>query len=75
MRWEVEWESHLCGEDLRTNGAIKVVYVGIREPDTFIGVNNGINRLENAGVTVKMVDNAPGLRDRILEVTFAGHEK
>lgn len=60
---------------LGLNGAIKVVYVGIREPDTFIGVNDGINRLENAGVTVKMVDNAPGLRDRILEATFAGHDK
>ncbi|KAI0454328.1 cytidine deaminase-like protein [Xylaria acuta] len=34
---------------LGLDGAVKSVYVGIREPDTFIGENGGIQRLENAG--------------------------
>ncbi|KAL1968678.1 hypothetical protein VTN77DRAFT_1504 [Rasamsonia byssochlamydoides] len=44
---------------LRLNGAVKAVYVGIKEPETFIGENEGRKRLE----------------DRILEVSTAGHEK
>ena len=31
---------------LRLNGAIKVVYMGIKEPETFIGENSGRKRLE-----------------------------
>lgn len=57
---------------LRLNGAIKCVYVGIKEPEKFIGENKGRKRLEDAGVVVKIVD---GMQDRILEVSTAGHEK
>ncbi|KAL2007552.1 hypothetical protein VTN00DRAFT_8990 [Thermoascus crustaceus] len=57
---------------LRLNGAIKAVYVGIKEPETFIGENTGRKRLEDAGVKVVLVD---GMEDRILEVSTAGHEK
>ncbi len=57
---------------LRLNGAIKVVYVGIKEPEIFIGENAGRKKLEDAGVVVKFVE---GLQDRILDVSTAGHEK
>ncbi|KAI1134029.1 cytidine deaminase-like protein [Hypoxylon sp. FL0543] len=54
------------------NGAIKTVYVGIKEPDNFIVANSGQNRLEQAGVKLVFVD---GLQDRIREVALAGHNK
>ncbi len=54
--------------------AIKVVYVGIREPDTFIQLNEGIKRLEGAGVKVVLMDEDPELRALILKATFAGHD-
>jgi pyrimidine deaminase RibD-like protein len=57
---------------LRLNGAIKVVYIGIKEPETFIGENAGRKRLEDAGIAVTFVE---GMQDRILEVSTAGHEK
>lgn len=57
---------------LGLNGAIKVVYVGIKEPEIFIGENVGRKRLEDAGVAVTFVE---GMQDRILEVSTAGHEK
>ena len=56
---------------LALHGAIKVVYVGIKEPETFIGKNEGRKKLEEAGVTVELVD---GLQDQILKVSTAGHE-
>ena len=52
-------------------GAIKAVYVGISEPDTFIRQNTGKKRLENAGIMVRVVE---GMEDRIVEVSTAGHE-
>jgi pyrimidine deaminase RibD-like protein len=55
---------------LRLAGAIKVVYVGIKEPEIFIGDNTGIKRLEDAGVVVQFVE---GMEDLILEVSTAGH--
>ncbi|WEW60612.1 hypothetical protein PRK78_006099 [Emydomyces testavorans] len=55
---------------LRLDGAIKAVYVGIKEPGTFIGENVGRKRLEDAGVLVSYVE---GMEDRILEVSTAGH--
>lgn len=57
---------------LRLNGAIKTVYVGIKEPETFIGQNSGRARLEEAGIPVTIVE---GMQDRILEVSTAGHER
>ena len=55
---------------LRLNGAIKVVYVGIKEPEVFVGENVGRKRLEDEGVVVTIVK---GMEDRILEVSTAGH--
>lgn len=52
---------------LRLKGAIKVVYVGIKEPEVFL-VNAGRKRLEDAGVLVEMVE---GMQDRILKVSIA----
>ncbi|KAK4653516.1 hypothetical protein QC762_507630 [Podospora pseudocomata] len=60
---------------LGLGSAIKVVYVGIREPNTFIQDNQGIKRLEAAGVKVVLLEDDETLRQEILEVTFAGHEK
>lgn len=56
---------------LRLDGAIKVVYVGIKEPEVFIGENVGRKRLEDAGVVVTVVE---GMHDQILKVSTAGHE-
>lgn len=68
--------SRTCVERiLGLNGAIKVVYIGIREPDTFIKRNEGIKRLEEAGVKVVLMDDDDELRQLILDATFAGHEK
>ena len=65
--------SRTCVERiLRLGGAIKVVYVGIKEPKKFVGENKGIKRLEDAGVVVVHVD---GMREEILAVATAGHEK
>ena len=57
---------------LRLKGAVGVVYVGIREPGTFVGKNEGQKRLEDAGIVVEFVE---GMEDRIKEVSTAGHEK
>ena len=65
------WVERILGLD----SAIRVVYVGIREPDTFIKLNEGIKRLEEAGVTVVVLDGDIELRQLILDTTFAGHEK
>ncbi|GKZ29142.1 hypothetical protein AbraIFM66950_003302 [Aspergillus brasiliensis] len=55
---------------LQLGDAIKVVYVGIKEPEKFIGENTGRKRLEEAGVVVEAVQ---GMEDRITEVATAGH--
>lgn len=56
---------------LRLNGAIKVIYVGIKEPKVFVGENVNRKRLEDAGVAVTIVE---GMQDEILKVSTAGHE-
>ncbi|KAG8162329.1 hypothetical protein KVR01_008094 [Diaporthe batatas] len=56
---------------LRLKGAIKTVFVGIREPDTFIPGNSGREKLEAAGINMAFLE---GLEDTIMEVTMAGHE-
>ena len=50
--------------------AIEQVYLGVKEPETFVGVNEGRRRLEDAGIQVVHV---PGLEDGILKVATAGH--
>lgn len=56
---------------MNLNGAIKIVYVGVLEPEKFVGQNLGRKKLEDAGVTVQLVE---GLEERILKVATAGHE-
>lgn len=52
--------------------AIQTVYVGIREPDTFIAGNSGRDRMKAAGVKMVMLE---GLEDKIMPVTMAGHNQ
>jgi pyrimidine deaminase RibD-like protein len=52
--------------------AIETVYVGVSEPEKFVGVNEGRKRLEDAGISVVHV---PGFEKDILSVATAGHEK
>ncbi|KAK3073485.1 hypothetical protein LTR53_004919 [Teratosphaeriaceae sp. CCFEE 6253] len=51
-------------------GGVSTVYVGVSEPETFVGVNAGRRRLEAAGIRVEHV---PGFEDEILRVATAGH--
>ena len=50
--------------------AIRKVVCGVREPEKFVGENEGRKRLEEAGIEVVHV---PGLEEEILEVATAGH--
>lgn len=52
--------------------AIGTVYIGVSEPETFVGVNAGQRRLEDAGIRVVPV---PGFEEEILAVATAGHKK
>ena len=52
--------------------AIEKVYVGVAEPETFVGVNEGKKRLEDAGIAMVHV---PGFQEEILKVATAGHPK
>ena len=54
--------------------AVEKVLVGVLEPGTFVGVNEGWRRLEEAGVEVVKVEGS-GLVEEILSVAAAGHEK
>ncbi|KZM26048.1 uncharacterized protein EKO05_0005849 [Ascochyta rabiei] len=61
---------------IRTKGQdgqprIKRVYLGVKEPEKFVGVNKGIAKLEEHGIECIHV---PGLEERILQVATAGHE-
>ncbi|KAH8426627.1 putative DRAP deaminase [Aspergillus melleus] len=55
---------------LKLKDVVRAVYVGIREPETFIAENTGRKMLEGAGVKVEVVE---GMQQRILEVATAGH--
>ena len=57
---------------LGLQGAIKVVCVGIQEPESFVGKNSGKDRLEKAGIVFTMLQ---GMQDQILEVSTAGHSR
>lgn len=62
-----------CVERILSLGnAIKVVYVGVKEPEKFVGENIGRSSLENAGVRVVLIE---GMEREILEVAEAGHLK
>ncbi|PNS20288.1 Diaminohydroxyphosphoribosylamino-pyrimidine deaminase [Sphaceloma murrayae] len=51
---------------------IKKVYVGVLEPEKFVGENQGRKKLEEAGVEVIQV---LGMEDEILKTATSGHEK
>lgn len=55
---------------IRQKAWIKEVYVGIQEPEKFVGQNPGRGMLESAGIKVFSV---PGLEKDILEIATAGH--
>jgi pyrimidine deaminase RibD-like protein len=63
----------ILGLNRRDGGqAVGSVYVGVSEPETFVGVNEGKRKLEDAGIQVIHV---PGLEEEILAVATAGHQK
>ena len=57
---------------IRQKSWIKKVYVGVTEPETFVGQNPGRKMLEDSGIEVIHVE---GLGDEILQVATAGHIK
>ncbi|KAI1026844.1 hypothetical protein LB505_000835 [Fusarium chuoi] len=56
---------------LRLKSVIKTVYVGVREPGTFIANNDGQQKLEADGI--KVVYPVEHWRDKIMEISMAGH--
>ncbi len=54
------------------NGGIRTVYLGVREPETFVGENLGRSKLEDSGIRCVHIT---GLEEEILKVATAGHEK
>lgn len=55
---------------LRQKDWIKTVYVGVQEPEIFVGQNPSRRMLEDAGIEVIHVK---GLEDDIISVATAGH--
>ena len=51
---------------------IKTIYMGIKEPGTFIKDNKGIKRLEKASVIVIILED---IYDYIIKVSMAGYKK
>ncbi|KAK0617227.1 cytidine deaminase-like protein [Immersiella caudata] len=62
-----------CTERVRRlAGSLRIVYVGVSEPETFVSHNTGKQLLQDSGISVVHV---PGSESRILEVATAGHIK
>ena len=62
---------------IRTKGkdgsaGIKKVYLGVKEPEKFVGENQGRSKLEEHGIECIHI---PGFEGDILRVATAGHEK
>lgn len=53
-------------------GGIHKVYLGVKEPEKFVGENEGRKKLEDAGVEVVHIG---GMEQEILRVATAGHEE
>ena len=53
-------------------GGIRTVYVGVTEPEKFVGENTGRGKLEAGGIEYVHV---AGFEKEILEIATAGHEK
>ncbi|KAF2787098.1 cytidine deaminase-like protein [Melanomma pulvis-pyrius CBS 109.77] len=58
------------GEDGKPR--IRKVYIGVKEPEKFVGDNQGRKKLEENGIEVVHVT---GFEEDILRVATAGHEK
>lgn len=56
----------------RAKSGIQTVYLGVKEPDTFVQGNDSTSQLERAGVKCIHV---PGLEEEILRVATLGHVK
>ena len=54
------------------NGGIKIVYVGVTEPEKFVGENTGKAKLEAVGIGYVHIS---GFEEQILEIATAGHLK
>jgi len=52
------------------NGGISKVYVGVREPEKFVGQNASKAKFEEAGIEYIIIS---GLEEQILRVATAGH--
>lgn len=57
---------------LKLKDHIKAVYIGIREPNTFIKDNAGIPKLKEAGILVEILED---MHDEIFAVSTAGHDQ
>lgn len=55
-----------------TNGGIKTVYLGVKEPEIFVGENTGRTKLQEGGIVCIHVT---GLEGEILKVATAGHRR
>lgn len=62
----------LACKDQNGNQRIRKVYLGVFEPEKFVGTNLGRAALTDAGIEVVHV---PGLEKETLQVAQAGHEK
>lgn len=60
----------ILGTKAGVNGGIRTVYLGVQEPETFVGPNTGKGKLEKAGIECIHV---AGLEEDILQVATAGH--
>lgn len=56
---------------LNLGNAVKTVYIGVKEPEKFVGENTGRKQLEDAGIQVVLVE---GMDEEILKVAMAGHQ-
>ncbi|GAB7350321.1 hypothetical protein MBLNU459_g0955t2 [Dothideomycetes sp. NU459] len=55
-----------------SNKGIRKVFIGVKEPEKFVGENGGRRKLEDNGIEVVHIS---GMEDEILKVATAGHEK
>jgi len=61
-----------CDRIVALKAKLKTVYVGLREPNTFIANNDGKDRLEREGIKFEMVE---GTEELCREATLLGHPK
>ncbi|KID88020.1 DRAP deaminase [Metarhizium guizhouense ARSEF 977] len=54
---------------LKLKDVVRSVYVGIREPSTFVRCNDGMKRLQEAGIEVRITED---MKEYILNASIAG---